>query len=304
MEARPGELLSIDRAPRLAPAGVRAGWRTDTAVVAGTISSNLYAALDSCAATLPQAIRAKLAWSIGDVFEYRIDLSRDLQPGDSFRVLFERVRSPEGDVRLGRVLAATLRASRDTIEAIRYDRDGASPSGDFFDAAGKSLRSAFLRAPVEFRRISSDFGMRWHPILGMWKKHMGTDYVAARGTPVRAVADGVVAFAGWRGGYGNFIEIEHPKGMVTRYGHLLRIARGLRTGAHVDMGSTIGYVGMTGLATAPHLHFEVLVDGNQRDPQVALSAPNTAQPLAPDDLPAFNRERAALLAALVPSPPR
>jgi murein DD-endopeptidase MepM/ murein hydrolase activator NlpD len=298
MEPRPGEILTTGRAPRLAPASVRAEWNTDTSVVAGSISSNLYAALDSCAGTLPEAMRAKLAWTMADAFEHRLDMSRDVQPGDSFRVLFERVHGPGGSMMLGRVLAAALQSSRDTVEAIRYDREGGPSTGDFYDPAGKALRSAFLRAPVEFGRISSEFGMRMHPILGIWRKHAGTDYAAPLGTPVRAVADGVIAFAGRRSGYGNFIEIRHANGLVTRYGHLRRFAADTRTGAHVAMGATIGYVGMTGLATAPHLHFEVLVNGVQRDPRVALRRRGGGEPIGPQDLAAFERQRAALLAAL------
>jgi len=298
MQPRPGEVLTVQRAPRLVPASVRAEWSTDTSVIAGSISSNLSAAVDSCASALPEAMRAKLAWTMADAFEHRLDMTRDVQPGDSFRVLFERVHGPGGSMMLGRVLAAALQASRDTVEAIRYDRAGGSSTGDLYDPAGKSLGSTVLRAPLEFRRISSGFGMRLHPILGIWKRHNGTDYAAPRGTPVRAVADGVIAFAGRRSGYGNFIEMRHANGLVTRYGHLLRFASDTRTGTQVTMGRTIGYVGMTGLATAPHLHFEVLVNGVQRDPRVALRRLGGGEPIRPQELAAFQRQRAALLAAL------
>ena len=298
MEPRPGEILTVQRAPRLAPASVRAEWSTDTSVVAGSISSNLYAALDSCASALPEPMRVKLAWTMADAFEHRLDMTRDVQPGDSFRVLFERVHGPGGSMMLGRVLAAAFQSPRDKVEAIRYDRAGGSSRGDFYDSAGKSLGSTVLRAPVEFRRISSGFGMRLHPILGIWKRHNGTDYAAPLGTPIRAVADGVIAFAGRRSGYGNFIEIRHANGLVTRYAHLLRFASDARTGAQVSMGTTIGYVGMTGLATAPHLHFEVLVNGAERDPRVALSRLGGGEPIRPRELAAFERQRAALLAAL------
>jgi murein DD-endopeptidase MepM/ murein hydrolase activator NlpD len=126
------------------------------------------------------------------------------------------------------------------------------------------MRAAFLRAPLEFRRISSVFGMRKHPILGIWRRHAGTDYAASQGTPSGPWETGVVIFAGRKGGYGNVLEVRHRNGFVTRYGHLRRFAKVARRGARVEIGQTIGYVGMTGLATAPHLHFEVLVGGAQR----------------------------------------
>ncbi|HEY7394463.1 MAG TPA: M23 family metallopeptidase, partial [Gemmatimonadaceae bacterium] len=131
---------------------------------------------------------------------------------------------------------------------------------------------AFLRAPLEFRRISSIFGSRRHPILGDVRQHKGTDYAADAGTPVRAIADGVVTRRGWGGGYGNVLEIRHRNGYVTRYGHLRGFASGIRVGSSVSIGKTVAYVGTTGLSTGPHLHFEVLVNGKQRDPRLALKA--------------------------------
>jgi murein DD-endopeptidase MepM/ murein hydrolase activator NlpD len=159
------------------------------------------------------------------------------------------------------------------------------------------MRAAFLRAPLEFRRISSVFGMRKHPILGIWRQHAGTDYAASQGTPVRSVGDGVVIFAGRKGGYGNAIEVRHPNGFVSRYGHLRGFAKATRRGARVEIGQTIGYVGMTGLATAPHLHFEVLVGGVQRNPRVAL-AMKGGEPLPASERGAFARERGELIALL------
>ena len=159
------------------------------------------------------------------------------------------------------------------------------------------MRAAFLRAPLEFRRISSVFGMRKHPILGVWRRHAGTDYAASQGTPIRSVGDGVVIFAGRKGGYGNAIEVRHPNGFVTRYGHLRSFAKVARRGARVSIGQTIGFVGMTGLATAPHLHFEVLVGGVQRNPRVAL-AMKGGEPLPASERDAFARERGELIALL------
>jgi murein DD-endopeptidase MepM/ murein hydrolase activator NlpD len=271
----------------------RLPWTTDTVVVAGTIRSNLYDALDSAAnGTLPKGARSELAWALADIMEYRVDMSRDLQNGDAFRALFERQTGPENAVRIGKVLAASFVLSRDTTQAFRF-----GGAGEYFDAKGKSLRNAFLRAPLEFRRISSVFGMREHPILGGWRQHKGTDYAAAEGTPVRAIGDGVVNFAGQAHGYGNLLELRHRNGFVTRYGHLRNFAHGIHNGVHVTIGETIAYVGMTGLATGPHLHFEVLVGGVQRDPRVALKTTG-GDPIPAADRAAFAAAQATLATAL------
>ena len=243
--------------------------KVDTLTVSGTIQSSLFSALDKSAnETLPRSARAELAFSLADIFEYRVDMSKDFQVGDKFHVLVERLQKPNGAIIINRILGARLALSGNEIEAIRFDSHNAS--GEYFDQSGKSLRAAFLRAPVAFRRISSIFGGRRHPVLGIWRKHKGTDYAAAMGTPVRSIGDGVVVFAGRKGGYGNVIDIRHRNGYVSRYGHLRNFAKGIHRGSHVTIGSTIGAVGMSGLATGPHLHFEVLVNGVQRDPKVAL----------------------------------
>lgn len=279
-------------------------WKTDTIALSGTISSTLYAAMDSSAShLLPASAREQLTWSLADVFEYKIDMSRDLQPGDAFRVLAERSSSPNGAVKIGSILAATFTLSGTELQAIRYASH--SVRGEYFDQNGKSLRSAFLRAPLEFRRISSTFGNRFHPILGVWKQHKGTDYAAAAGTPVRAIGDGVVQRAGWGSGYGNVLEIRHRNGFVTRYGHLRAFASGIHVGSRVTIGQTVAYVGMTGLATGPHLHFEVLVDGQQRDPRVALRD-RSGDPVPGSERAEFDRLRVQLLAnldSLVPATP-
>jgi murein DD-endopeptidase MepM/ murein hydrolase activator NlpD len=264
-------------------------WSTDTLVVSGTIQSNLYDAFERGAAALPQANRSELAWNVADVFEYRIDMSRDLQPGDAFRVVVERRRTSTGVVRVGDVLVADYAASASRVRALRLE----APDGKarYFDESGKSMQAMFLRAPLEFRRISSIFGMRRHPILGVVRKHKGTDYAAASGTPVRSVGDGVVVTAGRMSGFGNVIDVRHPNGFLSRYGHLRGFASGVRRGSRVTIGETIGYVGMTGLATAPHLHFEVLVSGVQQNPSVALRS-DEGRPLTPSERPAFERARA------------
>lgn len=271
-------------------------WTTDTVVVSGTINSNLYQAVDASAGDqLPKEARNQLTWSLANLYEYRTDMSRDLQPGDTFSVMAERSTSPAGTVRIGNVIAASLSLSGSVTKAIRF---ALTPSDtEYYDQSGKSLRTAFLRVPLEFRRISSVFGMRDHPILGVWRMHKGTDYAAASGTPVKAIGDGVVIRAGWGSGFGNVIEIRHPNGYVTRYGHLRGFASGIHAGAHVKISQVIGYVGMTGLATGPHLHFEVLVNGVSRDSRLALK--NVAGvPLPNADKSAFDRLSDHLIAQL------
>ena len=269
--------------------------KIDTVTVSGVIHSNLSVALDRTPATgLPRSERAELAYSLADIFEYRVDMSRDLQYGDKFHVLVERLQQPNGAILVNKILGARLALSGNEVEAILFK--GSGSNGEYFDATGKSLRAAFLRAPVTFRRISSIFGGRRHPVLGIWRRHKGTDYAAAMGTPVRSVGDGVVIFAGRKGGYGNVLDVRHRNGYVSRYGHLRGFARGVRRGSRVGIGSTIGYVGKSGLATGPHLHFEVLVGGVQRDPRVALKMQG-GMPIASSERGSFNRMRSRTVAS-------
>ncbi len=275
-------------------------WTTDTLTVAGRIASTLYEALDSSAATvLPGPARAELAWTLADIYEYRIDMSRDLQVGDQFRMVVERKRGPNGAVRVGDILAASFTNGGSTIEAVRFE--SASVGGSYFDGEGKSLRAPFLRAPLSFRRISSVFGMRKHPILGIVRGHMGTDYAANIGTPVRAVGDATVMFAGWKGGYGNMVILRHRNGFVTRHGHLRGFASGIRAGKHVTIGQTIAYVGTTGLSTGPHLHFEVIVNGVQKDPRVALRVKG-GEPIPSGERTRFMALRTEMVALLDRAP--
>jgi murein DD-endopeptidase MepM/ murein hydrolase activator NlpD len=269
--------------------------RIDTVTVSGVIHSNLFSALDrSPASGLPRSERAELAYSLADIFEYRVDMSKDLQDGDKFHVLVERLQQPNGAILVNKILGARLALSGNEVEAILF-KGSAGSKGEYFDATGKSLRAAFLRAPVAFRRISSIFGGRRHPVLGIWRRHKGTDYAAAMGTPVRSIGDGVVIFAGRKGGYGNVIDVRHRNGFVSRYGHLRGFARGIHGGSRVGIGSTIGYVGMSGLATGPHLHFEILVGGVQRDPRVALKMKG-GMPIASSERGLFDRMRSRTVA--------
>jgi murein DD-endopeptidase MepM/ murein hydrolase activator NlpD len=303
---QPSELtfhLGVDRLLHLRRSGdawsgteERLPWTTDTVAVGGTIHANLYQAMDSSAkAYFPGHAKDELAWALADIFEYRVDMSRDLQEGDGFRALVERAVGPGGVTRVSKVLAATFSLSGADVSAFRFE--SRSASAQYYDAAGKSLRAQFLRAPLEFRRISSTFGNRFHPILGIWKGHMGTDYAASQGTPVRAIGDATVIRAGWAGGYGNMLELRHRNGFVTRYGHLRGFASGVRAGAHVGIGQTIGFVGTTGRSTGPHLHFEVIVGGVQKDSRVALRS-TAGEPIGNGERAAFTARREQLLATL------
>ena len=305
-DSAPSEIvlhLAVDRFVRLrrgvggwSGALERLPWTVDTIVVGGPIQTTLYDAVkDGAGGALPMRARVELAWTLADIFEYRVDMSRDLQRGDTFRALVERSRTAAGATRLGRVLAASFDLSGTRHAAVRFS--SARVGGAYFDETGKSMRAAFLRAPLEFRRISSVFGFRRHPILGVWKQHRGTDYAAASGTPVRSVGDGVVVRTGWAGGYGRVLEIRHHGGIVTRYAHLRGFAPGIRPGARVTIAQTVAYVGTTGLSTAPHLHFEVLVGGVQQDPRVALGR-RSGLPIPAGERDRFDAARTQLLAAL------
>jgi murein DD-endopeptidase MepM/ murein hydrolase activator NlpD len=240
-------------------------WHAEPVRIEGAIDNSLYEAIDAQVSDsqLDAADRVRLAWDLADIYAWQVDFTRDIQSGDRFRVLYERLVSADGEVRFGRILAGDLTMSGKSLTAFRFEGDGRAA---FYDADGNSLRRAFLRAPVQFRRISSTFARsRRHPILGITRKHQGTDYAASPGTPVMAAGEGVVLRAGRAGGYGNLVELRHRNGIITRYGHLRGFARGVRAGARVSQGQTIGYVGSTGLASGPHLHYEFRVNGVAKD---------------------------------------
>jgi murein DD-endopeptidase MepM/ murein hydrolase activator NlpD len=271
-------------------------WRAETIRLEGQIDNSLYEALDAQVsdAQFDAGDRVRLAWDLADVFAWQVDFTRDIQPGDHYVVLCERLVSPDGETRFGRIIASDLTISGKRLTAVRFDSASASA---FFDPDGNSLRRAFLRAPVEFRRISSNFARaRFHPILGRWRRHEGTDYSAAPGTPVMAAGDGVVLRAGYSGGYGNLIELRHRNGITTRYGHLRGFARGIHAGARVTQGEVIGFVGSTGLATGPHLHYEFRVNGVAQDSRRANLGTGAA--VAAALRPAFERERDRVLGLL------
>lgn len=264
-------------------------WRADEVPLGGRIDNSLYEALDAAVEdeVLGAGERMKLAWDLADVFAWNVDFTRDIQPGDGFSVVVERRVSDEGETRYGRVLAAELTVSGKTLTAYRFEEGGRS---GFYDASGKSLRRAFLRAPVQFRRISSGFNRaRFHPVLQIYRRHAGIDYAASPGTPVQAAGEGTVLRAGWSGGYGNLVEIRHRNGVTTRYGHLRGFAPGIRSGTRVSQGDVIGFVGSTGLSTGPHLHYEFLVNGRQQDPRALRDA--DGPPIPEGDRSAFDQVR-------------
>ena len=275
-------------------------WRSEPFRIEGNIDNSLYEAIDAQVGEeqLDAAQRQRLAWDLADIYAWQVDFTRDIQAGDKFRVVFDRLISEDGEVRFGRVVASDLTMSGKSLTAFRFESSGRST---FYDEEGKSLRRAFLRAPVQFRRISSSFARsRRHPVLGITRRHQGTDYAAAPGTPVMAAGDGVVLRAGRAGGYGNLIELRHRNGITTRYGHLRGFARGIRGGARVSQGQTIGYVGSTGLASGPHLHYEFRVNGVAKDSRrVALG---NGAPLPDAEREAFGLERDRLK-ALLDGPP-
>ena len=280
-------------------------WTITRLRVTGTIESSLYDALDRAVADtfLPAGERRQLAWAIADVYDWEVDFTRDIRPGDRFTVLLERLESSEGERRFGRILAARVDVARSPQYAFYFD-DSLSRASGFYDERGRSLRRAFLRAPLQFRRVSSRFGSRFHPILHRWRAHEGVDFAAAYGTPVRATADGIVTRVGREdNGYGNLIELRHANGIRTRYGHLSAFARGLHPGERVDQGETIGYVGSTGLSTGPHLHYEFLVNGHPTNPQRKDMGAGT--PVPKPLVAAYDAARDRLRAQLEPhaSPP-
>lgn len=245
------------------------------------ISSSLFAATD--AAGIPDAIAMQLA----DVFAGDVDFYRDLRKGDRFTVVYELYLLRGRPVRAGRLLAAEFVNQGRAVRAIHYQ-------SSYYTPEGKNLRKAFLRYPLEFSRVSSGFGMRRHPIQGGWRAHKGIDYAAPTGTRVRAVADGVVEFAGRKGGYGNVVILRHNGQYSTVYGHLSRIA--VRRGARVAQNDTIGLVGATGWATGPHLHYEFRIAGQARNPlSIAMPAAN---PVPAPQLAAFEAAAQPLVARL------
>jgi len=245
----------------------------------GEIKTSLYAATD--AAGVPDGAANQLT----EIFSGDIDFHHDLRRGDKFTVIYEMTYSNGELVSTGRIQAAEFVNQGTAYRAIYFQGEGQS-KGDYYTEEGKSVRKAFLRSPIAFSRISSGFsGSRFHPVLNKWRAHKGVDFAAPIGTPVKVTSDGVVTSFGKQNGYGNVIMINHQGRYTTVYGHLSRFAKGLKRGQRVKQGDLIGYVGMTGITSGPHLHYEFKVDGYQRDP-LRVALPN-AQPVREADRNAF-----------------
>jgi murein DD-endopeptidase MepM/ murein hydrolase activator NlpD len=230
----------------------------------GDINSTLFAATDT--AGLSDVAASQLA----DIFSGDIDFHRDLRKGDKFSVIHEVNYSNGEPVSTGKILAAEFINQGRQYRALYFAMD--KNHGSYFSPDGRSMRKAFLRSPIEFSRVSSGFKLsRFHPVLNKWKAHKGVDYAAATGTKVKVTADGIISFVGKQGGYGNVVMVNHQGRYSTVYGHLSRFASGLHLGQRVTQGEIIAYVGQTGLATGPHLHYEFKIKGQQHDPlRVAL----------------------------------
>jgi murein DD-endopeptidase MepM/ murein hydrolase activator NlpD len=254
----------------------------------GVIQSSLFGAAD--AAGIPDAVAIQVA----DIFAGDVDFHRELRRGDRFAVLYEQHLLDGVPVRAGRVLAAEFVNQGRALRAVLFapQRGGAG----YYAPDGSNLRKAFLRSPLEYSRISSGFGMRRHPFLRSWRAHTGIDYAAPAGTKVRAAGDGMVEFAGHKGGYGNVVILRHRGQYSTLYAHLSRLAPGLRKGARVAQGDAIGHVGQTGWATGDHLHYEFRIGGQARNPYaVAMPA---GQPVPAGELDAFRAHAAPLVARI------
>jgi murein DD-endopeptidase MepM/ murein hydrolase activator NlpD len=250
-----------------------------TRVAVGTIRSSLFGATD--AAGIPDSVTMQMA----DILSAKIDFLRDLRQGDQFRVVYE-VRSHDGRYAgAGRVLALEFINGDKTYNAVWFSPD--EKSGSYYDFDGTSLRGAFLRTALKFSRISSTFGMRMHPIHKTWTGHKGVDYAAPSGTPIHSTADGTVEFSGWQNGYGNVVIVKHHGKYSTLYAHQSRIAEGITKGAKISQGQLLGYVGSTGWATGPHLHYEFRVDNQPIDP-LSVDLP-VARSLEPAEVRAFNQ---------------
>ncbi len=301
----PDETVRITRGPVAWNSSVvRTPTQIDTLTVSGLIEQSLWASLmDNASLTdVPYNDKGLLVDELDKVFQWQLDFSRQIQPGDEFRVAFERQVRPDGTMRGGHVIAAEFVNIGKAYRAVWFDPNG-DGKGSYYDEEGNSVRRSFLLKPLSFRRISSRFSNgRLHPILNTVRAHRGVDYSADTGTPVMATSDGVVQHRGALGGLGNAIVIAHANGFTTRYGHLSRFAAGVRTGTRVSQGEVIGYVGMTGLATGPHLHYEMIRNGSHVDP-LAVDLPN-GDPVPADDRGRWVAELTPRIALLesVPSP--
>ena len=226
--------------------------------IGGVIKDNLISSIGE------SRDRVLLALELSDIFAWDIDFTVDLRNRDAFKIVVEGFYLDGEFKKYGDILSAEFVNNGETYCAYRFEHNG---KAGYYDDEGKSLRKAFLKAPLSFRRISSGFSSgRFHPILKIYRPHHGLDYAAPAGTPVSTVGNGTVNFAGYKGQYGKLVVIRHSNGWKTYYGHLSRINRGIKRGLKVEQGQVIGYVGATGLATGPHLHYEIRIGNKSVNP--------------------------------------
>lgn len=255
----------------------------------GKIDSSLFLAGDK--AGLSQAQIMELA----TIFGWDIDFILDIRSGDQFNLIYEELYLDGEKYKNGKILAANFfNQGKEYSAVLFHQKDGSS---NYFTPEGKSMRKAFIRTPVDFARISSRFSLnRKHPVLHRIRAHKGTDYAAARGTPIKATGDGKISHLGRKGGYGRAVVIQHGQSISTLYAHMSRYAKGLKKGSRVKQGQIIGYIGSSGLATGPHLHYEFRVNGVQRD-SLKVKLPH-ARPIPKDELISFKLETSTYLAQL------
>ncbi|HEX9899391.1 MAG TPA: M23 family metallopeptidase [Candidatus Methylomirabilis sp.] len=309
---RPGDALEFHHDPagavtrvvyRQSPIDIVEAWRDGEAwtafrrdvpvehrvvLVAGTLEGNLFDSIDALGE------QAQLVLDFAEIFAWDFDFASDSQPGDRFRMLVEKVYTGDQFVKYGRILVAEYQSEGTTHTGIHFrDKD----AGGYYTPAGESLRRSFLKSPLEFTRISSRYSFRRrHPILGGVRPHLAVDYAAPHGTPVWAVADGSVEFAGRKGGNGNTVILRHRAHFKTMYNHLSGFGKGIRAGAAVKQRQVIGYVGSTGLSTGPHLDYRVIKDGRFVNPLKETFLPG--KPISPASRPTFIQARDSLLAQL------
>lgn len=280
-------LVDTDRGFRMRRVDAQLDRRVAT--VTGSIASSLFLSAKGA------GLSDRLIMEMVDIFAWDVDFALDIRDGDRFTVIYDEIYKDAEKLGDGDILAAEFTNRGRRLRAIRYaDSDGYT---DYYTPQGRSLRKAFLRTPVKFSRISSRFTQRrWHPVLHRARAHRGVDYAAPTGTPVKATGDGAVTFVGRHGGYGRAVILQHGDKYTTLYGHLSRFAKGLKPNKRVHQGEVIGYVGKSGLASGPHLHYEFRVNGVHRDP-LKVSLPK-AQPIAPKHRADFLAHAQAYLARL------
>ncbi|MBL8488585.1 MAG: M23 family metallopeptidase [Rhodocyclaceae bacterium] len=262
---------------------------TQVQMKSAEIRYSLFGATD--AAGIPDAVATQMA----DIFGGDIDFHRDLRKGDRFSVIYESVNHLGRPVRTGRILAAEFINAGKTYSAVWFE--GEEGKGGYYTAEGKNIRKAFLRSPLEFSRITSGFtSARFHPVLQTWRAHKGIDYGAPVGTRVKATGDGTVEFVGNQGGYGKVVILRHQGRYTTLYGHLSGFASGLRKGSRIAQGDVIGFVGATGLASGPHLHYEFRINEVHQNP-LTIALP-TAPPLEPGQMASFREQAGARIARI------